>query len=193
MGLVGGNGGVPGGWGSLVERAGWELSLWTAAVWASPRKNLSLNLQGYPLDYLPERRHFYWFLEYQNGNIYFELKCLYNVLLTLYILHSVCISHAWDFVILSAVCEYWCTMYDEVVTYVFLQMIWIETGSTAALGIDVDDSVLEITHSNFREKYFWIFFRTNTKFNFKTDNSITSFYSRLYLYCFYPKTTMWVS
>lgn len=45
-------------------------------------------------------------------------------------------------------------MYDEVFTYVFLQMIWIETGSTAALGIDVDDSVLEITHSNFREKYF---------------------------------------
>lgn len=34
-------------------------------------------------------------------------------------------------------------MYDEVFTHVFLQMIWIETGSTAALGIDVDDSVLK--------------------------------------------------
>lgn len=33
-------------------------------------------------------------------------------------------------------------MYEDF-TYVFLQMFWIETGSTKELGIDVDDSVLK--------------------------------------------------
>lgn len=39
MGLVGGNGGVLGGWGSL-ERVGWEFFLWIVVVWVSFRKNL---------------------------------------------------------------------------------------------------------------------------------------------------------
>lgn len=183
MGLVGGNGGVPGGWGSL-ERAGWELSLWTAAVWASPTKNYHWIYKDIPLTTFQKGDIF---IDFQNTKM--EIFILYNNFQTIvvYLIHI-----AWDFVIFVSCL--WILMYDDDFTHVFLQMIWIETGSTAALGIDVDDSALEITHSNFREKYFWIFFLTNTKFNFKTDNSIMCFYSRLlYLYCFYPKTTMWVS
>lgn len=56
-------------------------------------------------------------------------------------------------------------MYDDDFTYVFLQMIWIETGSTAALGIDVDDSILKRSHIPTSEK------STFESFSVLTQNS----------------------
>lgn len=156
-------------------------------------KKFIIDLQGYSVDYLTKEETFLLIFRIPRWKYLFWIKMFIKLLLTLYILHSVSISHARDFFNLCQLfvnTDVWWSLYLR-----FLADDLDRNRQYSSTGYWCGRlSPTEITHSNFRKKYFWIFFRTNTKFIFKTDNSIMSFYSRLlYLYCFYPKTTMWVS